>query len=102
MQNTAFRKWVDEVMELQESTPLFENPVFTVSELQDRFEVVSKLFSRLNTTPAPKPPPSPVPSPEDAKEEATAEPESGADTKESDSAGEADADSTATPHEELR
>lgn len=107
LQSKEFRKWVDEVSELQDSTPLFENPVFTVSELQDRFEVVSKSFIKLNNLPAPKP--LPAPKAENEQEnvtlEAGADPENAAHTQPSDSASEGAAGGSSEPsppHEELR
>lgn len=41
----------------QEKKAPHEEPAFLVSELQDRFEAVSKLFAKLNKIPAPPPPP---------------------------------------------
>lgn len=95
-------------MEIQDSTPLFENPAFTVSELQDRFEVVAKAFARLNSVPAPKPPPAPPapvtkPDPANATGEADDASETPADSESSDSASEDAADSMSEQaHEELR
>ena len=126
LQSAEFRKWVDKVEELQDSTPLFESPVFVVSELQERFEPVSKLFVKLNGIAAPKPI-----APKAESDQASSKDEAGADkagadkvgadkagadkagadkagadteppgeTKSSDSAS--DDTSTQPPHEELR
>lgn len=96
LQAREFREWVYHVSEVQDSTPLFENPVFTVSELQERFEIVSTIFSRLNS----KPPPKPIAAKAESSDEEPAAAESPADTKSSDSAS--DDTSTQPPHEELR
>lgn len=57
MQSREFKAWLESVGEEQEKKPLHEEPAYMVSELQDRFEVVSKMFAKLNKIPAPPPPP---------------------------------------------
>ena len=109
---------MDKVEELQDSTPLFESPVFVVSELQERFEPVSKLFVKLNGIAAPKPI-----APKAESDQASSKDEAGADkagadkagadkagadteppgeTKSSDSASGDAADSTQPVHDEFR
>jgi hypothetical protein len=56
IQAAAFRGWLEVVQTQQQGHPLHLDPVFTISELQDRFEVVSRKFAKLNRIPAPKPP----------------------------------------------
>jgi hypothetical protein len=92
------------MVELQDSTPLFENPVFSVAELQDRFEIVSKKFIRLNSAVLPPELAKPAAKSENATAAGSADLESPqADTQSSESASEEVSEtSTEPPHEELR
>jgi hypothetical protein len=121
MQSQDFRTWLDEKSAAQDAHPLHEAPLFTVAELQSRFEPVSKLFALLNSVPAPKPPPAPkevnatAPAANATAENATATDEAmpdshpeqiAADGHQEAAGGEAQASATAPPtdppHEELR
>jgi hypothetical protein len=85
MQGADFKTWLDDVVAKQEALPAHEEPAFTVEQLQDRFEPVSRMFARLNAVPAPKPPP-PPPSPPPADGPAHAEASAEAEEAEGDPA----------------
>lgn len=66
LQGDDFRAWLDDVVAKQEALSDDQDPAFTIEQLQDRFEPVSRMFARLNAVPAPKPAKAPAPAPADA------------------------------------
>lgn len=54
MQSAEFDAWIRSVTAKQDATPAHEEPAFYIAELQDRFETVSSLFTRLNGQKPPK------------------------------------------------
>lgn len=54
MQNTDFETWLKDVTGKQAAQAAHEAPAYTISQLQDRFEVVSGMFTMLKDQKAPK------------------------------------------------
>jgi hypothetical protein len=54
MQSAEFDAWLRNVTAKQDATLAHEEPAFYIADLQDRFEAVSGLFTRLNGQQPPK------------------------------------------------
>ena len=56
VQNTEFETWLTNVTTLQEAKASHEDPAYYIEELQNRFEVVSGVYTKLRDQKKPKPP----------------------------------------------
>lgn len=54
MQNDEFETWLKDVTSKQTAQAPHEQPAYTISQLQDRFEVVSGMFTMLKDQKPPK------------------------------------------------